>query len=225
MNDSFAVLPTAFREGQRIVNGMQDIVRLFLARTFYVTLLILGAAILGVAFPITPKHNSILALLTVGIPTLALAAWARPDKPPPDLLRSVGHFVFPAAFTVAALGVGVYLAYLQTIDDVEIARTALTTTTVLCGLVLILFVEPPTSAWVGGDELSGDWRPTILALGLLVAYALIMFVPNLRESFELTPLRGTDIALIGAVVLVWAPFLRFAWRRRLFARLMGVDIW
>jgi cation-transporting ATPase E len=37
LNDSFAALPTAFREGQRIVNGMQDIVRLFLARTFYVT--------------------------------------------------------------------------------------------------------------------------------------------------------------------------------------------
>ncbi len=225
MNDSFAVLPTVFYEGQRIVNGMQDIVRLFLARTFYVTLLILGAAIVGVAFPVTPKHNSILALLTVGIPTLALAAWARPDKPPSNLLRSVGHFVFPAAFTVAALGVGVYLVYLQRIDDVEIARTALTTTTVLCGLVLILFVEPPTSAWVGGDELSGDWRPTIMVLGLLVAYAVIMFVPTLRESFELAPLRGTDIALIGALVLVWAPLLRFTWRRRLFARLMGVDIW
>ena len=62
LNDSFSVLPAALREGQRIVNGMQDIVRLFLTRTFYVTLLILGVAILGVAFPITPKHNAVLAL-------------------------------------------------------------------------------------------------------------------------------------------------------------------
>jgi cation-transporting ATPase E len=224
MNDSFAVLPAAFREGQRIVNGMQDIVRLFLTRTFYVTLLILGTAIVGVAFPVTPKHNSVLALLTVGIPTLALAVWARPDKPPPSLLRSVSHFVFPAAFSVAVVAIGVYLVYLQTMDDVDIARTALTTTTVLCGVALIPFVEPPTPAWVGGDNLSGDWRPALLALGMLVFYSAIMLIPTLRQSFELTPLRGIDMALIGAVVILWAMVLRFVWRQRYFERWLGIDI-
>jgi cation-transporting ATPase E len=224
MNDSFAVLPTAFREGQRIVNGMQDIVRLFLTRTFYVTLLILGTAIVGVSFPVMPKHNSILALLTVGIPTLALAAWARPDKPPPSLLRSVSHFVFPAAFTVAVVAIGVYLVYLHVTDDVELARTALTTTTVLCGIALVPFVEPPTPAWAGGDDLSGDWRPTLLALGMLALYSLIMLVPTVRKSFELATLRGVDVALIAAVIIVWALVLRFVWRRRLFERWLGVDI-
>jgi cation-transporting ATPase E len=221
LDDSFAVLPTAFREGQRIVNGMQDIVRLFLTRTFYVTLLILGTAILGVAFPVMPKHNSVLALLTVGIPTLALAVWARPDKPPPSLLRSVSHFVFPAAFTVAVVGIGVYLAYVQITDDVGIARTALTTTTVLCGLALIPFVEPPTPAWVGGDKLSGDRRPAFLALGMLALYSVILLVPTLRESFELTLLGGLDYVLIGVVVLVWAVILRFVWRQQLFERWLG----
>lgn len=224
MDDSFAVLTSAFREGQRIVNGMQDIVRLFLTRTFYVTLLVLGTAIVGVAFPVMPKHNSILALLTVGIPTLALAAWARPDAPPPSLLRSVSHFIFPAAFAVAAVALGVYLVYVQATNDVQTARTALTTITVVCGLMLILFVEPPTSAWVGGDELSGDWRPTILALAMLAFYGLIMLVPALREAFELVPLRARDYAFIGAAVLVWAPILRYAWRRRLLTRWLGIDV-
>jgi cation-transporting ATPase E len=223
LNDSFAALPAAFREGQRIVNGMQDIVRLFLARTFYVTLLVLGTAIVGVAFPVTPKHNSILALLTVGIPTLALAAWARPDVPPPNLLRSVSHFVFPAAFTVSVVGIGVYLAFLQMTDNVDIARTALTTTTVLCGLLLIPYVEPPVAAWVGGDELSGDRRPILLALGMLALYGMIMLVPTLRKSFELTTLKGTDLALIGGIVAVWAVVLRFIWRQRLFERWLGLD--
>jgi cation-transporting ATPase E len=224
LNDSFAVLPGAFREGQRIINGMQDIVRLFLTRTFYVTLLILGAAIVGVAFPVTPKHNSVLALLSVGIPTLALAAWARPAAPPRSLLRSVSHFVFPASFTVFVVSIGVYLAYLAATDDVDLARTALTTTTVLCGLLLIPFVEPPTPAWVGGDELSGDRRPALLALGMLLCYVAIMLVPALRESFELASLRGVDFGLIGGVVSLWAVVLRFVWRRRLFERWLGLDV-
>jgi cation-transporting ATPase E len=223
LGDVFSVLPTALREGQRIVNGMQDIVRLFLTRTFYVTLLILGTAIVGVAFPVTPKHNSVLALLTVGVPTLALAIWARPEKPPPNLLRSVTHFIFPAAFTVAVLAMVVYLVYLQTTDDVEIARAALTTTTVLCGLALIPFVEPPTPAWVGGDALSGDWRPAFLALVMLALFGLIMFVPTLRGAFELTTLRLTDYVLIAVAVVLWAIVLRFIWRRRLFEWWLGID--
>jgi len=106
---------------------------------------------------------------------------------------------------------------------VDIARTALTTTTVLCGLMLIPYVEPPVAAWVGGDELSGDRRPIVLALGLLVLYGIIMLVPTLRESFELTTLKGTELALICGIVVGWALVLRFIWRQRLFERWLGLD--
>ncbi|HSR29269.1 MAG TPA: HAD-IC family P-type ATPase, partial [Anaerolineae bacterium] len=68
LGDSFAALPIAFREGQRIVRGMEDVVRLLLTRTLYVLLLVVATQLVGVPFPVTPKHNSILALLTVGIP-------------------------------------------------------------------------------------------------------------------------------------------------------------
>ena len=223
LDNSFAAIPAIFSEGQRIVNGMQDIVRLFLTRTFYVTLLVLGTAIVGVSFPVTPKHNAVLALLTVGIPTLMLAAWARPAKPPPNLFRSVGHFVFPAAFTVASAALGVYLVYLQVTQDVDVSRTALTVTGVLCGLVLIPFVEPPTPLWVGGDELSSDRRPLILALGLLALFAVILAVPGLRQFFELTSLRWIDYVAIVTVVSLWAIVLRFIWRRRLFEWWLGLD--
>jgi cation-transporting ATPase E len=223
LDDSFAAMPAMFTEGRRIVNGMQDIVRLFLTRTFYVILLVIGAAIVGVSFPVTPKHNAVLALLTVGIPTLMLAVWARPAKPPPNLFRSVGHFVFPAAFTVAATSLAVYLVYLQWTNDVDLARTALTVTGVLCGLVLIPFVEPPTPMWVGGDELSLDRRPLILALGLLGLFAVILAEPSLRRFFELTALRWLDLGAILIIVAIWAVFLRFVWRRRLFEWWLGLD--
>jgi cation-transporting ATPase E len=222
LGDSFSVLPTAFSEGQRIVNGMQDIVRLFLTRTLYVTQLIIGVAIVGVAFPIIPKHNAVLAMLTVGIPTLALAIWARPERPPPSLLRSVSHFVLPASFTVAVAALAVYLIYLQAMDDVQIARTALTTFTVLCGLVLIPFVEPPTQFWVGGDKLSGDKRPAVLAAALLALFAVIVLLPAARDFFELVLLRPLDYALIALAVVAWALTLRFIWRRELFEWWLGI---
>jgi len=223
LGDSFAALPVAFREGQRIVRGMADVVRLLLTRTLYVLLLVVATQLVGLPFPITPKHNSILALVTVGLPILAIAAWARPGRLPRSVLRATSHFVFPAAITVAFLGFVVYLAYLEGTGDVEVARTALTTATVFCGLVLILFVEPPTPAWAGGDALSGDWRPTLLAVGLLGLYLLIVAVPPLRGFFELAPLRPADYGLLAAAVAAWALLLRFIWRADLLERLLAPE--
>ena len=223
LGDSFAALPIAFREGQRIVRGMEDVVRLLLTRTFYVLFLIVATQLVGIPFPVTPKHNSILALLTVGIPILAIAAWARPGTPPRSVVRSTSHFVFPAAFTVSVLALAIYLGYLTRTGDEEIARTALTTTTIMCGLLLIPFVEPPTRWWVGGDLLSGDWRPSLLALGMLVLYGVIVAVPFLREFFELTMLRWWDYLLLAAVAVGWALLLRIVWRARVFEKLFSLD--
>ncbi|MEJ2302618.1 MAG: HAD-IC family P-type ATPase [Anaerolineales bacterium] len=220
LEDAFAALPVAFREGQRIVKGMEDVVRLLLTRTIYVLLLVITTQLMGVAFPVTPKHNSILALLTVGIPILALAAWARPGAPPKSVMGSTSHFVMPAAVTISVVALAVYVFYLGISGSVEVARTGLTTITVLCGLLLIPFVEPPTAWWVGGDEFSGDWRPTLLAAGMLGGFALVMALPVLRSFFELVPLGGWDYLVLGAVAAVWALLQRWIWRTQLFERLI-----
>ena len=238
LGDSFGALPAAFHEGQRIIRGMQDIMRLFLARTLYVTMLIIAASIIGTPFPVIPKHNFILALLTVGIPTLGLAAWAKPAPAgrreheagrPWSTIRAIRHYVLPAAITVTAVSLAVYLYGLLipsgelTGERILFARTALTTTTVLCGLILIAFVEPPMRALVGGDELSGDWRPTLLAGLMLVAYALMLAMPGLRAWFDLAPLSAPVLGLIVLLVILWAVVLLVIWRERLFERLLELD--
>ena len=223
LGDSFAVLPIAFREGQRIVRGMEDIVRLLLTRTVYAILLVMATQIVGMPFPVTPKHNSIIALLTVGLPILAIAAWARPGVPTRNVIRTTSRFVVPAAFSIAVLSLCVYLLTFATSDSLAVARTALTTTCVLCGLLLIPFVEPPNGAWVGGDELSGDRRPSFLALGLLLLFLAITVTPAARAFFDLTLLRGTDYLLIAALVAVWAALQRAVWRSRLYERLLSLD--
>jgi cation-transporting ATPase E len=222
MRDSFGVLPAMFREGQRIIRGMLHIMRLFLVRTLYVMLIIGGTALLNVAFPVTPRQNALLAILTVGIPTLALAAWAKPGPPRGSAILSTSRFVVPSALTATAFLLPLYVLYARLGHDVELARTVLTIAAALCGLLLILFVEPPSPFWVGGEELNGSLRPVVLAGAMLVLLGTILAVPVLRQGFELTTIRAVDLVIIEIVVVAYLFAVRWVWRARLFERFFGL---
>jgi cation-transporting ATPase E len=103
-------------------------------------------------------------------------------------------------------------------------RTALVTILILCELLLIPFLKPPTTAWVGGEPLSGDWRYSLVSLVLLVVYLAILAIPPLRKFFELAPLSLFDCLFLGAVALEWCLILRAIWRTRFLDRFLGVDL-
>jgi cation-transporting P-type ATPase E len=260
LNDSFGVLPAAFTEGQRIVNGMKDIMRLFLTRVLYSALLIISTAVMGLGFPYLPKQNVMLIFLTVGFPTLALAIWARPgQRRARSILQEVGHFVLPAAFSITLFGLIVYavgffggivnmlevaitpddIAYFQAYTGIDYgilspeqyilevahlsAQSALAAFLTLAGLVLVAFVEPPAQFFVGGDEYSGDWRPTLLAGLMLLAFVVIVLVEPFRQFFELLLLPWYAYGAIVLVTLVWMLLLRAAWRGRWMQRFLQLD--
>jgi cation-transporting ATPase E len=224
LNDSFAALPEAFIEGQRILNGMEDIFRLYMTRIFSLTLLIAMIAMLAVGFPFTPSQSSIISLLTLSIPAFALALWARPGPVRQgSLTRRLVHFVLPAAITMSVAGLGVYLYFAVSTGDTAYGQLTLTYAMMAMGLILIIFVEPPTEFWVGGDTLSGDWRPTILALAISAFFITVLTVEPIQEFYELPPLHTwTDYLIIGAVTLIWVVTVRFVWRRGIIDRYLNL---
>ena len=242
LDDLFKVLPYAVREGQRIVNGMQDILKLYLTRIVYVILLIIATGIIT-GFPFSPKHSSIVALLAVGVPTLALAAWSRPAPVPhTSMLRRLMHFVLPASILQSIFGLGIYLAYLVPAYQTELSahpavntiasfdkallvgQTSLAVFSIFCGLMLLVFVEPPSPWWVGGDLLSGDRRPAILAVILLAAFIFFLFQPGAGGFFDFSRLKFYDYFIIGAASIAWGLLLRRVWRSRLLDRFLEVDL-
>ncbi|HLZ25351.1 MAG TPA: HAD-IC family P-type ATPase [Ktedonobacterales bacterium] len=235
LKDNFGALPFALHEGQRIRGGMHAILKLFLTRVLYMALLIVMLAVVDIGFPFAPKQNALVTLLTVGLPTLALAAWARPMEPR-EHASSVFHFVVPAACALAVTGFSVYIGYLllgpvlgfhlatdatNSPESRSVARTALTTLSILCGLLLIMFVQPhgvPVPGWRGVN-----WRHLALGLALAATFAVIAVEPRLREVFELQPLTLVDYVLLTFVAALWALVLRGIWRWRLLERVLGID--
>jgi cation-transporting ATPase E len=218
LDDSFSALPEAVIEGQRIIAGMHDSLHLFLTRAMYMALVILGAALLGLAIPVTPKHNTVLALLTVGVPALFLALWAHPARPGTDSLRRILRLVVPAAAALTALGLPLYW-WAAHDGDIAAARTAFTTLATFCGLGLLILLDPPVGDSLSGADHDGpDWRPTILAVALVAVYAVFFVVPWTRDFFELTPLPLGEFGAIAVLAFVWAVAVMLAWQGRVYDR-------
>jgi cation-transporting P-type ATPase E len=107
VDDSFAALLPAQREGRRIINGIAVSMYVFLARVATQGGVILAVTMLGLGFPYSPTQVG-LTLLTVGVPTLFLTFWARPVPPDQHLLGNLARFVIPAAVITAGFGTAVY---------------------------------------------------------------------------------------------------------------------
>ena len=235
LGDNFGALPFALREGQRIRGGMHAILKLFLTRVLYTAVLIALLGVVDIGFPFAPKQNALVTLLTVGLPTLALAAWARPMEPRQQG-ASVFQFVVPAALALAITGLTVYIGYLlvdavlgnQLVTDAvnspasrAVARTALTTLSIFCGLLLILFVQPHGGPVPGWRDV--PWRHAALVLALAALFAVIAMEPGLRTLFELQPLSLADYVVLAFIAAIWAMVLRAIWRGYVLERLLGVE--
>lgn len=116
VDDSFAALPPARGEGRRIINGLATSMYVFLARVASQGLVILAVTLLGLGFPYSPTQVG-LTLLTVGVPTLFLTFWARPEPPDPHLLGNLARFVIPAAVATAGFGTAVYAFLYESVTN------------------------------------------------------------------------------------------------------------
>src|SRR5919202_854385 len=77
--------------------------------------------------------------------------------------------------------------------------------------------------WAGSDELSGDRRPTWLAIALLVGLLVIAFVPGLSRLFDLRPIAPLDMVVVGVAAAVWVFLVRWARNRHWLERFLGMN--
>ncbi len=239
MGDSFGVLPAAFAEGRRIRNGMLDILNIFMVRIFSRAMLIPLVALIG-GFAFTPRQSALLSYLTAAIPTIGLVAWAQTGATVKGrIYKPVARFVVPATLLLGLFELAVYALYFKTNESTWLAahhgagvaqavaaaqpqaQTAVTVLAVLCGLLLIPFTVPPTRRWVGGARLRGDWRPTIMAAVMFVAYLVVVSTPGGRHLFQLDSLGILEQILLAVVALSWGFTVRAIWHWRGLDRLFG----
>ncbi|RDI75598.1 ATPase-P-type: HAD ATPase, P-type, family IC [Gaiella occulta] len=198
VSGDFAALPGMVAEGRRILRNIQRVTKLFVAKSVFAAFLIVAIGITPAAYPLLPRHLTIAAALTVGIPAFFLAL--APSEGPwhtGRFLREVSRFSVPAG---VAAGLGVTTTYLVSSNVFDLgllqSRTAATSTLIVVGLYLVLALEATSTKRA---RLVG-----LLCALLLAAYVAVIALPGLRTFFELAVpnAAATTLVVIGSAVAI-----------------------
>jgi magnesium-transporting ATPase (P-type) len=198
VDGSFDAVPAMVEEGRKVLRNLQRVSKLFVTKSAFAAVLVLAIGTTTTPYPLLPRHLTLAAALTIGIPGFFLAlAPSSGSFRIEGFLREVARFSVPAG-TAAALGVlSSYLAALNVLDlRVEEARTVATTVLVIVGLYLILVLES-----TGGRR---SYAVSTLCAALGGAYVAVLVLPSLRHFFALVVMSPGAIAasLIGSAIAI-----------------------
>jgi magnesium-transporting ATPase (P-type) len=210
LKDQFKRLPEAIGEGRRIARNIHRLGRLYLTKSVYAATLIVLVAVPGFAFPFLPRHLTMAAFLTIGIPSFVLAL-APSDGPlyRGRLIRALAAFAIPAG---VATGLGSIISCLlvNTVAGGGLAagRTAATTTLIVLGLAFVLLLERGP----GREHIAIQSYMLAMVAGLGALYALFLAAEPVRNFFELEILDATQWFLALLAAAIGLTIAALAWR-------------
>jgi cation-transporting ATPase E len=200
LDDEFATLPHVVDEGRRVLGNIGRVSNLFLTKTVYSVLLALMVGIAQVPFPFLPRHITITAWFTIGLPAFVLSLAPNNERARTGFVGRVMRMAVPAGLVIA---VATFVSYLlvykgsgaSEVDKVQAGTTALITLITIALWVLGIVARP--YKW---------WK--IGLIGGMVTLTLALFlIPFTQKFFALDPsvsaytLSAFACAAVGIVLV------------------------
>lgn len=118
LDSNFSALPKVVAEGRRVINNIERVASLFLAKTVYSVVLSLMTGVVALAYPLEPIHLTILSWLTIGTPAFFMALEPNDQRVEEGFLRRVLGRAVPAGLVIAIATMGVF-ALVQVAEQVD----------------------------------------------------------------------------------------------------------
>lgn len=196
LDDNFATIVKAVREGRRIYENIRKFIVYVLSCNLGEILTIFFAPILGLAMPLLPIHILWINLVTDGLPGVALVAepaekniMKRPPRPPKQNLFAGGLItrIVLTGITLALTAILVQGWVAKQGYDIKTQQTAVFTTLCFIQLVNALSVRSFYTTMFSRTLFSntGMWAAIMLTVALQL---LIIYVPYLHPVFKTTAL-------------------------------------
>ena len=196
LNSDFGGMPRIVGEGRRVINNIQRAAALFLVKNIFSALLALISLITAWPYPLIPVHLTLVASLTIGIPSFFLAMEPNYERVSGRFLTNVFRRALPGGLTNVFL-VTVAQVFRQVLE-LSSEQTATVCAAILgaVGLLVLLQVCQPF-----------DKFRKIVWIGCAVCLVGAFFLLSSILGFETGTLQSD---LVLGVMLVMTPTVFFA---------------
>nr|WP_296768370.1 HAD-IC family P-type ATPase [Rhodococcus sp. (in: high G+C Gram-positive bacteria)] len=202
LDNKFATLPYVVGEGRRVIGNIERVSNLFLTKTVYSVLLAFLIGLSGVLsqifhfeplpYPFLPRHVTIAAWFTIGIPAFVLSLAPNNERARTGFVSRVMRLAVPSGLIV---GIATFVSYLIAYQGPQATETQITqaSTTALITLIMI-------AVWVLAVVARPYvWWKIALIIGSVVGYLILFAVPFFRTFFKLDP---SNVALTTTAVVI-----------------------
>ncbi|MFZ7775287.1 calcium-translocating P-type ATPase, SERCA-type [Bacillus velezensis] len=204
VDDNFATIKSAIKEGRNIYENIRKFVRYLLASNVGEILVMLFAMLLALPLPLVPIQILWVNLVTDGLPVMALGM----DQPEGDLMRrkprhpkegvfarKLGWKVVSRGFLIGAATILAFIiVYHRNPENLPYAQTVAFATLVLAQLIHVFDCRSETSVF------SRNPFENIYLLGAIISsiflMVIVIYYPPLQPIFKTVPITPGDWMLI-----------------------------
>ena len=206
LETSPAITARIIDKGQRIVNGLLDVLKLYLTQALYLLILIVTILFFLHGFPYKGAQGGLIAAFAISIPAIAITLTAPAGRlDTRHLGRYLSAFVLPAGVSIAVAGYIIYARFYQLTGLHTAAQNALVHGLIFIGLLLAVLIRPPIFLTTNINSLARTLLTTVVALLSGAVFLLTTHIGLAQKFLYIEPLKSSgDYIFVAAVSLLWA---------------------
>lgn len=210
VDDNFATIQAAIKEGRNIYENIRKFIRYLLASNVGEILVMLFAMILALPLPLVPVQILWVNLVTDGLPAMALGLdpaegnvmKQKPRHPKEGIFaRGLGWKIISRGFLIGAMTLITFMiVYARDTENLAYAQTAAFSTLVLAQLILVFDCRSEKSIFERNPF--GNMYLIGAVISSLLLMLVVIYYPPLQPIFHTVPIEERDWLLIGALSAV-----------------------
>ncbi|RLL45264.1 calcium-translocating P-type ATPase, SERCA-type [Oceanobacillus piezotolerans] len=219
MDDNFATIKAAIKEGRNIYENIRKFIRYLLASNVGEILVMLFAMLLGLPLPLVPVQILWVNLVTDGLPAMALGldkpednVMKRPPRSPREGVfgRGLGYKIISRGILIGLVTlIAFMLTYQNNPDNLIYAQTVAFTTLVMAQLIHVFDCRTENSVF---DRNPFENIYLVLAvISSLLLLLVVVYWPPLQPIFHTTALALRDWMFIVALSAI--PTVLFGFKK------------
>lgn len=207
LDDNFATIKAAIKEGRNIYENIRKFIRYLLASNVGEILVMLFAMILGLPLPLTAIQILWVNLVTDGLPAMALGL----DQPEENVMkrkprnakegifsRGLGWKIVSRGFLIGCVTLLAFITALKNDpNDLEYAQTVAFVTLVLAQLIHVFDCRSENSIF-SRNPFGNMYLVWAVIISLVMAL-IVVYYPPLQEIFGTIPIQPRDWLLVLAL--------------------------